>query len=212
MEFLDIKVFDDDIYKLLFRFAVNFAFLFIAVRMIYYAVSRKKQYVFSYIMINVLVFLICFTLKKFELQLGMALGLFALFGILRYRTDAIPIREMTYLFVVIGLGVMNALANKKMSYVEIFLTNGIIVGILFGLEWSLGFGREVKKKIVYEKIALIHPVKRKELILDLEDRTGLAINRVEVGSVDFLRDTANISIYYDRFSEEALLQNDEGEK
>ena len=102
-EFLGIKYFDNDVFKLIFRFAINFLATVVIVRYIYYPVARKKEYMFTYFMISVLIFFICFTLKKFELGLGMALGLFALFGILRYRTGTIPIKEMTYLFMIIGL-------------------------------------------------------------------------------------------------------------
>jgi len=198
MEFLEMRWFDDDIFKLMFRLGINMVFLTTIVIGIYYASSKKKTYVFTFFMINLLVFLICFTLKKFELELGMALGLFALFGILRYRTNPIPIREMTYLFVVIGIAVVNALSNKKMSYLEIFFTNTVIVLCLYLLERTFGFGKEIKKRIVYEKINLIRPENRQALLADLEERTGLRINRVEIGDIDFLKDTAKVSIYYDR--------------
>lgn len=204
MEFLEMRFFDDDFFKLLFRFCLDFTFLFIVVKVVYFRVSQDKEYVFSFIMINILVFMICFTLKKFELQLGMALGLFALFGILRYRTDAIPIREMTYLFVVIGIAVINSLANKKMSYAEILLTNGLICVTVYSLEHILKHGKEVKKKVTYERIELIHPNRRTELIADISNRTGLIVKRLEVGNVDFLRDTAQITFYYDRASEAEL--------
>lgn len=202
MEFLEMRWFDDDIFKLMFRLGINMVFLVTIVIGIYYASSKKKTYVFTFFMINLLVFLICFTLKKFELELGMALGLFALFGILRYRTNPIPIREMTYLFVVIGIAVVNALSNKKMSYIEIFFTNTVIVTSLFILERTFGFGKEIKKRIVYEKIDLIRPENRMALLADLEERTGLKINRVEIGDIDFLRDTAKITVFYDRSSTE----------
>jgi len=209
MEFLEMKLFDDDIFKLMLRFTINGIFLFITVGLIYRQVSKKQEYAFSFIMINILVFLICFTLKKFELQLGMALGLFALFGILRYRTDAIPIREMTYLFIVIGLAVVNASSNKKMSYIEIFFTNGAIVLIAYLLEQKFLSGKEGKKVITYERIDLIKPSNRPELKADIESRTGLKINRLEIGGVDFVRDTAKVTIYYDLASEtEALLERE----
>ena len=198
MEFLEMDFFDDDIFKLMFRFGINLIFLVSTVIGIYYMSSKRKEYVFSFFMINVLVFLICFTLKKFELELGMALGLFALFGILRYRTAPIPIREMTYLFVVIGIAVINSLSNKKMSYIEIIFTNLAIVVSIYILESIFGFGKEAKKRVLYENIHLVRNEHRKELIADLQARTGLKINRVEIGDIDFLRDTAKIMIYYNR--------------
>ena len=103
MEFLGIPLFDDDFIKLTFRFLLNLVFTSIIIRFLYYRVSRRKDYLFTYYMISIIVFFLCFTLKKYELDLGMALGLFAIFGIIRYRTNPIPIKEMTYLFVVIGV-------------------------------------------------------------------------------------------------------------
>ena len=134
MEFAEIPFFDDDVYKMFVRFFINLTFLTIIVRFLYYQYSRRRDYLFTFYMIGIIVFFICFTLKKFELDLGMALGLFAIFGILRYRTNPIEIKEMTYLFVVIGVSVINALANKKMSYVEIVAGNSIVVIAIFILE------------------------------------------------------------------------------
>ena len=127
MEFLGVPLYDDDILKLTSRFFVNMVVVTVIVRGIYCRHSRDNEFQFTYFMINALVFFICFTLKKFDLGLGMALGLFAIFGILRYRTTTVPIKEMTYLFMVIGVGVINSLANKKMSYAELAATNVAII-------------------------------------------------------------------------------------
>jgi len=124
-------------------------------------------------MISTVVFLICFTLKKFELGLGMALGLFAIFGILRYRTDTIPIKEMTYLFVVIGMAVINALANKKMSLAEIVLANSLLLSIGFILEKVWLLKHETRKNILYDRIEYVQPQYYDALKADLESRTGL---------------------------------------
>ncbi len=196
MEFLNIPIFDDDIYKLLVRFLINGVFLTLIVRGIYYKNSGSKNYLFTYCMMGVLIFFICFTLKKFDLGLGMALGLFAIFGILRYRTDAIPIREMTYLFMVIGVAVINALANNKMSYVELAFTNCCITGLAAFLEALPLLKHEVREKVLYENIELIKPENHKELLTDLETRTGLKISRLELGQIDFLRDTVSIGVFF----------------
>ena len=196
MDIYGIPLFDEDFYKMIFRFGVNILFLTIIILFLYYKNSKSKEYFFTYYMISVIVFFICFTLKKFELDLGMALGLFAIFGIIRYRTNAIQIKEMTYLFVVIGVSVINALANKKMSIVELFAANAIIISVLYVAEWFWSLNHQVSKKITYEIIENIKPENRKILIEDLEKRTGLQIIKVEIGSVDFLRDTAIITIYY----------------
>jgi hypothetical protein len=166
------------------------------VRGLYYPQARRKDYLFAFLMISTVVFLLCILLESVKLQLGFAFGLFAIFGILRYRTNSIPIKEMTYLFVLIGVSVVNALANKKISWAELLFTNLIIMGIIYGLEYLWLLKHESSKVIVYEKIDLIKPEKYDLLKKDLEERTGLKINRIDVGRVDFLRDTAKLVIYY----------------
>ena len=138
----------------------------------------------------------CFLLESVKLQMGFALGLFAVFGIIRYRTDAIPIKEMTYLFVVIGMSVMNALINKKISLIELSFANLVIIGATFGLERVWLLRHEAQKLIVYENIELIKQGKEEEMKADIERRTGIKVNRVEIGKIDFLRDTALIKIYF----------------
>lgn len=196
MEFLDIPFIDDDFFKMIFRFFINFAFLTVIIRFIYYPDSKRKDYVFTYYLISIIVFFLCFTLKKFEMDIGMALGLFAIFGIIRYRTDAIPIKEMTYLFVVIGVSIINALANKKMSYAEVFAANLMIIFVLLFIEKYWALKQVVSKSIVYENIENIKPENYNLLKSDLEKRTGLTINNVTIGEVDFLKDTAKITIFY----------------
>lgn len=196
MEFLEIPLFDDDFFKMMFRFVINFTFLTLIIRFIYYPHSKRKDYVFTYYLISVIVFFLCFTLKKYELDIGMALGLFAIFGIIRYRTDAIPIKEMTYLFVVIGVSVINSLANKKMSYAEIMGANTIIIIILILIERYWALKQEESKSIVYENIENIKPENYEILKSDLEKRTGLEINNVTIGDIDFLRDIAKVTIFY----------------
>ena len=138
----------------------------------------------------------CFMLESVKLQMGFALGLFAVFGIIRYRTDAIPIKEMTYLFVVIGMSVMNALINKKISLVELSFANLVIIGATYGLERVWLLRHEAQKIIVYEKIDLIKVGREEEMKADIEERTGIKVNRFEIGKIDFLRDTALIKIYF----------------
>lgn len=196
MEFLDIPLFDDDFIKMMFRFVINFAFLTAIIRFVYYPYSKRKDYVFTYYLISVIVFFLCFTLKKYEMDIGMALGLFAIFGIIRYRTDAIPIKEMTYLFVVIGVSIINSLANKKMSYAEIIGANVIIILVLVLIERYWALKQEESKSIVYENIENIKPENYEILKRDLEKRTGLEINNVTIGDIDFLRDIAKVTIFY----------------
>ena len=128
--------------------------------------------------------------------MAFALGLFAIFGIIRYRTYPIPIKEMTYLFVVIGISVVNGLTTKNVTYFELVFANIMIILVVYVLEKLWLMKNEAKKLIDYEKIELIHPDKRAELVEDLRLRTGLPINRIEIGRINFLRDTARIIIYY----------------
>jgi len=185
-----------DFLTLLLRFSLNMVFVVLIVRSLYYPQARRKDYLFAFLMISTVVFLLCILLESVKLQLGFAFGLFAIFGIIRYRTNSIPIKEMTYLFVLIGVSVVNALANKKISWVELLFTNLIITGIIYGLEKLWLLKHESSKVVVYEKIDLIKPEKYDLLKKDLEERTGLKINRIEVGRIDFLRDTAKLVIHY----------------
>ena len=174
MELYGIDFFDlEDFSKLLFKFGINFIFLIIIVRLIYYRAKDDKDYVFTYIMFNILTFFICFLLRKVPMEMGFALGLFAVFGILRYRTEAIPIRQMTYLFIVIGISMINALSNKSVSIFEVLFTNGLITLITYLIDRLWFQTIEEKKNIVYEKIELIKPENKQELIKDLKERTGL---------------------------------------
>ena len=158
MELYGIDLFDlEDFSKLLFKFGINFIFLIIIVRLIYYRVKDDKDYVFTYIMFNILTFFICFLLRKVPMEMGFALGLFAVFGILRYRTEAIPIRQMTYLFIVIGISMINALSNKSVSIFEVLFTNALITLITYLIDRLWFQTIEEKKNIVYEKIELIKP-------------------------------------------------------
>ncbi len=185
-----------DFGELLLRFVLNMSVIVFIVRYLYYTISQRKDYLFSYIMISAVIFLLCFLLNSVKLQIGFALGLFAIFGIIRYRTDAISIKEMTFLFIVIGISVINALANKKISYAELFFTNFVIILLVWVMEKIWLVNKEGKKIIEYEKIELIKPENEALLIADLKERTGLDITRVEVGRIDFLRDTARVRIFF----------------
>ena len=183
--------------ELVIRFGMNLAVILILVRWLYYSTTRRKDYLFTYLLISSVVFLLCYMLESVSLQIGFALGLFAIFGIIRYRTNPMPIKEMTYLFLVIGISVINALTTGT-GWMEIVFANVIIVLITIGLEkvWLL---RHISSKsIVYEKINLIVPEKYDEMIADLRERTGLKeIKKVEIGEINFLKDTCRMIIYYE---------------
>ncbi|MBT3242784.1 MAG: DUF4956 domain-containing protein [Bacteroidetes bacterium] len=185
-----------DFWELVLRFSFNMLVTFILIRGIYYRSNKRKDYFFIYFLMNTIVFLICFMLENVTLELGFALGLFALFGIIRYRTDPIPIKEMTYLFVVVGVAIINALSNRKISYAEMMFTNLAILGITYYLEKIWMMKQLSIIRINYEKIELVHPSKQAELIADLKERTGLDVRSVNVARMSFLRDSARLMVSY----------------
>lgn len=195
-ELFNLSWFNNDVYTLLLRLVINLVFMTILIRFLYYPLAKRKDYLFTYYLIGMITFFVCFGLKKLDIDTGMGLGLFAIFGIIRYRTDPIPIKEMTYLFLIIGISVVNSLASNKISIAEIGIINGTLVGLTYGLERLWLVRHETRKTITYERIDLIRPDQYEDMKADLELRTGLNINRVEVGKIDFLNDTAQVRIYY----------------
>ena len=196
-EFLNIELMNwEDFWDLVIRASFNLLVVLILVRVLYYRITPRKEYLFTYILISVVVFFMIMLLENVGVEIGFALGLFAIFGMLRYRTQQIPIREMTYLFLVIGVSVINSLANRRVSYAELLLTNAAIVLVTYLLEKVYLMKTESKKLVFYEKVELIKPDRRVELIADLEERTGLKIHRVDIERIDYLRDAARIYIFY----------------
>lgn len=199
MEFLEIPIYDDDLLKLLVRFIINVIFLSMVVGLCYRRNQNSRAYLFTFTLMNVMVFFICFVLKKFELQVGTALGLFAIFAIIRYRTDSIRVKEMTYLFIVIGIGVINALSNKKTSYLELAFVNLAIFSVTYAFEATVRQTKKLEKQdIVYDNLALLRPELRDELVADIEDRIGIKIAKVKVQKIDLSKNSASLTLYYDR--------------
>ncbi len=179
------------------RFAFNLAATFVIVVLLYARISRRKEFYFSYFAISIAVFLLVFLLESVKIELGFALGLFAIFGIIRYRTDAIPPKEMTYLFIIIAVSVINALSKDYFGYVELTFVNLLLVGALWALEKILMMRRESSLEVLYEKIENMHYDREAELLKDLEERTGLKITRYQINRINYLRDTARITIFFD---------------
>ena len=196
MDIFGIPFFDDDFYKMVIKLFINVIFLTGIIKFTYYKYSKNKEYLFTFYLIGIVVFFLCFTLKKYEFDLGMALGLFAIFGILRYRTTPIDVKEMTYLFVVIGISVMNALSNKKMSYIEILTANTIILLSVYYFARFSNHNTILTKKIIYETIENIQPDNHDKLKEDIQTRLGVQVVNIEIGNINFLRDTAVITVYY----------------
>jgi hypothetical protein len=178
-------------------FIVNFISAFIIIRFIYYPRQGEHAYLFTFLAFNTVIYFIMGLFTSIELSIGVGFGLFALFSILRYRTETVPIHEMTYLFVMVALPILNSILFGTAQYEKLVLTDAIIIGVIWALEKGWGFDTgQYSKQIVYEKIDLIQPGKRDEMIADLKERTGLSVTNVQIDMIDFLRDTAKIRIFY----------------
>lgn len=198
IKFLDIPLLDARDFGVLFiRYVFNL-FITVLVVNLYYRFSKNKDFLFTFIAFNSLIFFMVYIMSKVDIGVGFGFGLFALFSILRYRTEAIEIKEMSYLFVVITLGVLNALITDKFSYSELVAINILIVLLTYGLERVMVSQTLTSQNIVYEKIENITPARKNILINDLQNRTGLVIQSIKVKNIDFLRDVVSITLYYDK--------------
>jgi len=196
LTFMGVDVFDHTmLIMLLMRFAANLLICWIIIQFFYYKKSTRKDYYFTFMLFSTTVFLLLFVSQNISMQFGFALGLFCIFGMIRYRTEAIEIREMTYLFVIIAISAVNGLSTD-VDLTTLLATNLLFVGIIWLLESNTFLKHNSTKIILYEKIENVKPEKYDDLLADLKERTGLEILRVEVGHIDFLRDTAFVKIYY----------------
>ncbi|MBE6187449.1 MAG: DUF4956 domain-containing protein [Alistipes sp.] len=197
ISFLGVPLCDtQSLLHLLMRFAFNLLISWLIVRICYYRKSQRKDYVLTYMLFSSAMFLLIFLMENVNLQIGLTLGLFAIFGVIRYRTETVPVREMTYLFVIIATSVINGLA-LNISYVELIVANALIFLLIWAMESRVLLRHTSAKLVIYEKIQLITPERREEMIADLEQRLGHKVNKVEVGHVDFLRDVAFVKVYYE---------------
>ena len=188
-----------DFYNLAFRFLFNISVAYLIIMQIYKRFHDNNDFVFTYFMFNSLIFFFAYILGNMDINIGFAFGLFAVFAILRYRTDPIPIKEMTYLFIVITTGVINAIGSNEVSQQELIFANFIIIILTYILE-NQGKIQDSEKllgrrTIEYDKLENIKPENHKDLLIDLENRTGLSIQRFEIGRI-FL-DRVNIKIFYE---------------
>lgn len=185
-----------DFWQLLIRFAFNLLVVGGIVRLLYYPQCKRRDYFFTFIILSISIFLMIFLLGSVKIKIGFALGLFAIFGIMRYRTEQMPVREMTYMFAIIAISVINAL-SYNVDWSAIIATNLLFVACIWICESDLGLKHISSKLVKYDRIDLIVPEKREELIADLEKRLGLKVLAVEVGGVDFLKDCAIIKVSYE---------------
>jgi len=181
---------------LLGRLGLDLFFTVLTVRVVYYRLYRSRDYVFTYFLINLVTFALAYILSNVRMELGFAMSLFAVFGILRYRTEGIAVRNLTYLFVVIGVALLNALTSGGITLGELLIANVAVVGTVAVLEAAPSSGREESRLVRYDRLDLLSPDATNELITDLRKRTHLPVERCEIGDVDLLRDSADIRIHY----------------
>ncbi len=187
--------------KIFFRLLIDLFSVFILVRVIYYPIYKHRELFFTYFIFNTVIFLISFLLNKVDLSMGAAFGLFAVFSMLRYKTEEIAIKDMTYLFLVIAIGLISAVTKIKdtsdgIEYLFLIAINAVVLLIVYLLESNILMKKEVVKTILYENIELIKSDKKEELLADLKNRTGFNVHRYSVHKIDFLKDAAQIRIYY----------------
>lgn len=191
----------DGVWEMLIRLFINIITVAVIVHAFYYPKAKRRDYYFTFTLIGISIFLLIYLMGGVKLKIGFALGLFAIFGIIKYRTEQVPIREMTYLFVIIAVSAINGLATS-VSFFELLLTNSIFL-IALGVCENTTWMKHIPSKLVtYDNIKLVVPDKEDELKADLEKRLGLKIIRIEVGNVDFLKDSAILKIYYEPVMDE----------
>ena len=191
-EFID----NEHVKDLLIAFIINLIAIMVVVRGLYYPKCKRGEFFFTYVLIAISTFMLIYVLGDVKLKAGIALGLFAIFSIIRYRTEQVAIREMTYLFIIIAISAINGLTVSELSLGEVLIINLLFIFSIWICESKLLISHYSYKVIKYDNVNLITPDKREELIADLEKRTGLKIEKVEVGAIDFLKDAAIVKMYY----------------
>ena len=191
-EFID----KEHVKDLLIAFIINLIAIMVVVRGLYYPKCKRGEFFFTYVLIAISTFMLIYVLGDVKLKAGIALGLFAIFSIIRYRTEQVAIREMTYLFIIIAISAINGLTVSELSLGEVLIINLLFIFSIWICESKLLISHYSYKVIKYDNVNLITPDKREELIADLEKRTGLKIEKVEVGAIDFLKDAAIVKMYY----------------
>lgn len=187
--------------KIIFRLLIDITSVFILIRIIYYPIYKHRDLFFTFFIFNLIIFLISFLLNKVDLSMGAAFGLFAVFSMLRYRTEDISIKDMTYLFLVIAIGLVSAVTKIKdtddhIEYLFLLGVNAVILVITYLLESNLLMKKETVRTVLYENIELIKAGNEATLLADLKQRTGFNVHRYSVQKIDFLKDAAQIKVYY----------------
>ncbi len=178
------------------RSILDLVVILILVGFIYYPKHKNKDFIFTFILFNIINFMICYLLGSTKIKMGFAFGLFAIFSIIRYRTIVVSIKDMGYFFMCVALGMLNSLASIKDSFLLLLICNSVIVGLTYILENLYFLKNENCKEIIYDRVDLIKPEHRDELIEDLTNRIGLPIHKVDVISLNYLKDTALLKAYF----------------
>ncbi len=187
------------------RTTINLIAVLILVGLIYYPKHRNKDFIFTFVLFNVINFMICFLLGSAKINMGFAFGLFAIFSIIKYRTIVVSIKDMGYFFVCVALGMLNSLANSNDNFMVVIICNLVILTLTFLLDRLDFINNENVKEIIYDNVELIKPNVREELIADLKERTGLEIHKVEIVSINYLKDIVLLkAFYYSKESQSAL--------
>jgi hypothetical protein len=187
----------DSLWPILVRFGVALVVLFIVIRLIYYRYSKKDGNAFSFFLMGIMIFLVCILLKTVEIQLGVALGLFAIFAILRFRSRNLALRDMTYFFTILGISVINAMANFLHPVRGPILINGIIIVSLLILEYFFHKKKTLSScPLIYDKLELLNPERKKEFLSDLSKRSGIKIEKASISKIDLIKGQAELEVFY----------------
>nr|MBK9650257.1 DUF4956 domain-containing protein [Bacteroidota bacterium] len=191
---MEIEIFDKVSDKFFIRLLLDVVAVSVLIRLIYYPIYKKKDYFFTYFLFNIVIFMMTYFMNKSDFSTGAAFGMFAVFSLLRYRTENISEKDMTYLFICIAMGLINSV--MKGTYPETMIINFLIIGFAYLLDGHLLIKNESYQMIQYEVIENIKPENRDKLIADLNERTGLNIHKISISEIDFLRDRAFLKVYY----------------
>ena len=196
-DFLGMDFFNKaDLMQLAFMFLINLIWIFLIARLLYYPKQKKPEYLFSFLLIGSIVYIVVNLLDKVTLSTGFAVGLFAIFAILRYRTNPIPVKDMTYFFIIIGISVGNAMASRKITYSELFFGDLAIFSLTFACEYILFKKKYVRKTIIIQNIELTRPENYSKLLEELTALSGYKIDKAEIGRIDYIKKQARIRMSY----------------
>ena len=212
IDLLNLEFFNPaEFWQMFFRFAINILWIFLITRLLYYPKQKKPEYLFSYLLISTIVFVICSLLSSVTFGISFALGLFAIFAILRYRTNPIPVKEMTYFFIVIGISVKNAL-GESISFPQLFITDLIIFLLTYAAEYILFKKKYLSKTIIIQNIELARPENYSKLLEEVSNLSGFKVVKAEIGRVDYIKHQARIRIYFlEKDSPHSYTDSDNGD-